>query len=389
MYVGDWWQLPPIEKAGASLSNLPESVAPIKLPFGADTKQQRGLDLIWNMSRRWCDEEFPHPLIVLKEQIRCTDPWWNEVLTECRDGRMTKNTHKFLHGDHTTTVPGSWEQGLNGPRCGREACRAAKDTVPESRSAREAYWMKHECRQCAQERERRCRVVEADDPRLREARFKHARCIMANNDIKFHTCKVRAAQFARDTGQSISWCRAVDLVKDMAHLEGKDVVKEKQRWLRLHDRNCGGLYGMLPLIRGMPVCLTGHVDRSEKALLKGRSGILLGWQNDEREPAHARGKDHYLLYAPKVLYVQFNLSESEPQWSLKGFAHQKKHPGVYALARTSEAWYVDSFNAKPNFGVRRSPRVRAWVRVSVLFQDETGPVSVCGLELGLGLGSEL
>ena len=176
---------------------------------------------------------------------------------------------------------------------------------------------------------------------------------MANNDIKFHTCKVRAAQFARDSGQSIAWCRGVDFVSDMSHMTGKDMLKEKQRWLRLHDRKCGGLYGMLPLIRGMRVCLTAHVDRSEKALLKGRSGVLLGWQEDDREPRHPTGKDHHLLYAPKVVYVKFDLSPHEKQWSLDGFAHGKKHPGVYALARGSEGWFADSYKTKPQVNVRR------------------------------------
>ena len=33
-------------------------------------------------------------------------------------------------------------------------------------------------------------------------------------------------------------------------------------WLNRHDRECGDLYGILPLIEGLPVAFTDHVDRS-------------------------------------------------------------------------------------------------------------------------------
>ena len=46
-----------------------------------------------------------------------------------------------------------------------------------------------------------------------------------------------------------------------------------------------GLCGMLPLAVGMPVALTQHVDRSEKALLKGRVAHVHSWdwpENDQQ-----------------------------------------------------------------------------------------------------------
>ena len=43
-----------------------------------------------------------------------------------------------------------------------------------------------------------------------------------------------------------------------------DLQNDKVKWLQRHDRECGNLYGMLPLVHGMRVSLTTHIDRSEK-----------------------------------------------------------------------------------------------------------------------------
>ena len=51
-----------------------------------------------------------------------------------------------------------------------------------------------------------------------------------------------------------------------------------------HDKACGGLFGMVPLVRGMPVFLTNHLDRFKKAMLRGRPGTLLDWELNEHEP---------------------------------------------------------------------------------------------------------
>ena len=40
------------------------------------------------------------------------------------------------------------------------------------------------------------------------------------------------------------------------------IVQEKLEWLKRHDRDCGDLYGMLPLAQGMPVVLADHIDRN-------------------------------------------------------------------------------------------------------------------------------
>jgi hypothetical protein len=56
-------------------------------------------------------------------------------------------------------------------------------------------------------------------------------------------------------------------------VEKQDIAAEKAVWLTRRDRDWGDLYSMLPLVKGLPVSLTDHIDRNpEKNLLRGRIG---------------------------------------------------------------------------------------------------------------------
>ena len=58
----------------------------------------------------------------------------------------------------------------------------------------------------------------------------------------------------------------------------QDLPAQKVSWLNRHDRESGDLYGMLPLIIGMPVAVTEHINRSNDIkLLKGRVGYIHSW----------------------------------------------------------------------------------------------------------------
>ena len=129
-------------------------------------------------------------MIELVEQIRCVDPWWNDVLQEFRIGQLTQNTHAYLHGKGTDT-PGTWRAG-KGIDWGDSSdeyrgCRQAqcKDLIGAS-------WdiVHHrECKECKLERQRRTRVAAHKDRRLKADNFKAAIAIVANNDLKHQICK--------------------------------------------------------------------------------------------------------------------------------------------------------------------------------------------------------
>ena len=51
---------------------------------------------------------------------------------------------------------------------------------------------------------------------------------------------------------------------------------KRRRWLEFHDQKTSGIMGLLPLIKGLPVRLTEHVDRG-KALFKNTKCKIHGW----------------------------------------------------------------------------------------------------------------
>jgi hypothetical protein len=167
-------------------------------------------------------------------------------------------------------------------------------------------------------------------------------------------------------------------------LEDKSLRSKKVTWLSKHDKQCGGLYGMLLLVRGMPVYLTNHVDRSDKNLLHGRSGILLGWELAAKEPMPPRNKDHFLSYLPKCVYVQFE-DEKEglkvlPAWSVAGLGS-----GVYAIRPKPEYWYLDAKAAYSHQKISRHqlPIAPDFGRTAYSMQGFTLPAGKIDLNLGV------
>jgi len=197
-------------------------------------------------------------------------------------------------------------------------------------------------------------------------------------------CKHGAAQWARDHGQPVLWSPADDRVASSCGLIDDERLREKKvSWLSRHDKSCGGLFGMLPLVRGMPVFLTNHTDRSEKALLRGCTGTLLDWELNEHEPHVPHDKDHFLSYLPKCIYVQFYEEDGDGKrvpanWSVGGMP-----PGVYCIAPNTEHWYLD---AKASFSHMRIKRQQLGVapdfaRTAYSMQGFTLPAGKIDLNL--------
>ena len=89
--------------------------------------------------------------------------------------------------------------------------------------------------------------------------------------------------------------------------EKPNLLEEKKIWLTRHDRDCGNLYGILPMVKGLPVVLTDHYDRNpQKNLLKGRRGYIDSWVLDDRDAdAKFEAGNRFLKYLPKMALVQF------------------------------------------------------------------------------------
>lgn len=136
-------------------------------------------------------------------------------------------------------------------------------------------------------------------------------------------------------------------------LEDEHLREKKVSWLTKHDKLCGGLFGMLPLVRGMPIFLTDHLDRSEKGLLRARAGTLLDWELNADEPQVPHNKDHFLSYTPRCIYVQFSDEvdgEDMPShWSIAGMP-----PGVYCISPKSKYWYLDANASYSHMRIKRT-----------------------------------
>eukprot|EP00971_Amphidinium_carterae_P063348 1253538-Amphidinium_carterae.1 len=84
---------------------------------------------------------------------------------------------------------------------------------------------------------------------------------------------------------------------------------------------------MLPLAIGMPVALTDHLDRSDKQLLRGRTGSVhsMDWPDDATQP--------------NVVWVKFDESDN---WTLPGTSE----PGLYPIIPAKKGWFLDQGRKK-------------------------------------------
>ena len=201
----------------------------------------------------------------LKEWVRIEVPWLFEVQQEMRNGHLSADNWNFLHG-RPTTVPGSWEN--NHCACKNLACEKLVGA---------ADVQSKECSVCKSERASKSRVMQsANDARASDRKFVAAPAIFPNNDIKYEVAKKRARIFAAQNNQALTWSKAHDIASSTVLSEKPNILEEKLQWLKRHDRDCGDLYGMLPLAKGLPVALTDHLDRSpEKNPLKGEVGLSI------------------------------------------------------------------------------------------------------------------
>ena len=112
--AGDFLQLPPC-KASGDLSMPPPYI------LGDDVStvdnDDLGRDLFWR--------NVTHT-VELTQQVRCKDLWYENVLDELREGRLSNDSYNFLHGDETS-VCGTG--GIGDEHCGNAACHDLTDQV--------------------------------------------------------------------------------------------------------------------------------------------------------------------------------------------------------------------------------------------------------------------
>jgi hypothetical protein len=127
--------------------------------------------------------------------------------------------------------------------------------------------------------------------------------------------------------------------------ERPDLPAQKLSWLQRHDRESGDLYGVVTLIKGMPVALADHIDQNpEKQLLRGKVGTLQSWILGENETSAYSEGIRILSKMPKLVLVRFrNADGTEVSWQLPGL----QECGLYPIVPKKSAWFLDKGRMHP------------------------------------------
>ena len=366
VFSGDFWQLPPPD--GGFLGDIPTEYIRNARKYTPSPSIAHGQSLLWSDDV----ETGVQGVTELVECERTKDLWLRSVQDEFRRGELTVETHAFLHGK-PTMQPGSFFEGE--VKCEKQKCikrctqaQARRNFCLEFATAT----VKMECLACKLERGRRQLVANvATDPRFTNAVFKNAPSVFANNDIKYEVNKLRAQSYSQQQNKGIVYCPAKDTPSTEAMRLRQDLPAKKVSWLNRHDRESGDLYGMLPLMIGMPVAVTEHINRSyDKRLLKGRVGYIHSWVLAPDEKSEYEDGVRILQKLPKVVFVKFLSKEGkELPWTLPGLTVK----GLYPIRPSTGTWFLDKGRTYRvlKIGRRQLPLTPAWAMTSHAAQGQT------------------
>ena len=338
--VGDMYQLDPPE--GLPLYTIPTTINALHNNQATSPSAEHGLHIMWGKT----DLSF-QGVTELSIPYRCRDIWYNEVLDQIRTLELSDDNHAFLHGNETT-VPGSWVQGR--PNCGNAKCTTLVDQWKDLAQKRIPWKTRQamECEICAQERKSKRRVLTTEEfqQTFAQKSMINVICAVPNNDVRYEINKHRATLFAQLNNKQLLWCPAKDKVSLDALRDDPSLPSRKLEWLQRHDRQSGDLMGMLPLVLGLRVMLTDHIDRA-KHLFRGRTGTIASWQlHDNDAKKQTAGPTYILQSIPQIVFVIFDNAD----WTLDG----STIPGLYPICPTSRNWYLDQARKYPKLRITRS-----------------------------------
>ena len=292
----------------------------------------------------------------LTKEQRCKDPWLSHVLNAARHGSMDHETYCFMHGLPTRHT-GTWMPTNDDPDnvlCGQAACKAltaqwdsyfapAQTDIRPS-SIRHEFWEERrsqECEMCTEHRRMRCRIMGCSDlsPNINENRFDDAPYIHQWNAPKYHAAHLRARHYAQRTQRILLWVVAEDkpLHKDHSTCTEAALQAKKIQWLLRHDQETGGIMGLMPLIKGMPLRITTtQYQLKEYGLFKNARCTLEGWQLndvDEQRLQNYTGSEMKLQYLPQRLFLR----RADAKW----ISDPQLPAGVIAITPTTAIWALD------------------------------------------------
>ena len=205
-----------------------------------------------------------------------------------------------------------------------------------------------ECRVCKAERATRKRVLpEAARYQMHDEALEFTPAAVPNNDLRYEINKLRSELYASKHKKQLLWCPAKDTATIDALREDPTLICKKKDWLQRHDRQCGDLQSMLPLVQGMPMVLGSHLDRSpERRMLKGTRVLFHSVQLHEEDEKAVKGKPMYILqHLPICVYVQ----KPGVHWKVGACTEE----GVYPIRVSHAKWFLDAGRPRPVLGIMR------------------------------------
>ena len=279
-------------------------------------------------------------------QKRVQDPWYNDMLRQCREGSLDSETYCFLLGLPTRHA-GSWQNpdGRDDPEggvtCGQHGCSQLPlvwaGMRKQGRTWEQMRAQAPECEICSLERERRNRLVSPDDLRLRRRDFLQAPYIHKHNEPKYHALLLRAVENAKrnsDKPQQILWIVAEDTVQNPNEFAGstEQLERKRARLLQYHDQKTAGLPGLLPLYPNIRMRVTEKISK-KLSILKHTPCTVVRWNLHPADRILDDGPERMLSYLPACIYVKFDNVE----WRV----HPQLPVGVFPLKPVRRDWEIN------------------------------------------------
>ena len=320
---GDFYQIPPIP-ASASLA-----IPPIEKKSEAAL---RALDLLWKSGH-----DSLNLFVELTIQKRIDDPWYASVMEECRRGALSQEAYNFLVGLPTEHA-GSW--AADGTlQCNSKSCADLPDTWKRM-SATGGTWADMQCMECSicsAERRRRNRVINGEDPRVRQEPYLSAPFIHKNNEPKYHAMLLRASEQAKTDRQHTIWFAATDTPENPASIVTNPAkLKQRlERFLQFHDQQTAGIPGLNILYEGMRARVTEKlVKHKGLTILKHSPCTVIGWDLHPASRLRQDGAERLLEYMPLCIYIKF----PDTTWVVD----KRLGPGVWPLFPVERTWVLSA-----------------------------------------------
>ena len=279
-------------------------------------------------------------LAELTVQKRVLDPWYNNMLRQCREGTLESETYCFLLGLPTRHA-GSWQDSEGALMCGQHACSQLPNLWHELRKDgntwEEMLAKAPECGICSSERDRRNRLVSQDDLRLQHPQFLQAPYIHKHNEPKYHALLLRAVENAkRGSSQPnhILWVVAEDTVHNPKEFAGdsEQLQRKRARLLQYHDQKTAGLPGLLPLYPNIRMRVTEKISK-KLCILKHTPCHVVRWDLRPADRLLGDGPERMLSYMPACIYVKFD----NVDWRV----HPQLPVGVFPLKAVKRDWEIN------------------------------------------------